>query len=138
MNRALLSSVRHDYGTPRALFERYHRIYRFTLDACATKENAKCRRFFTPERDGLKQKWTGRVWCNPPYCDLAEWVNKAQVSVSLGHCDVVVMLLPARTDTAIFHDVIKPHGQIEFLRGRITFEGMESPAPFPSMIVVFK
>lgn len=138
MNRALLSSKRHDYGTPRTLFDPLNRIYRFTLDACATKDNAKCRRFFTPEQDGLKRKWTGRVWCNPPYSNLAEWVNKAQVSVSLGHCAVVVMLLPARTDTAIFHDVIKPHGQIEFLRGRITFEGMDSPAPFPSMVVVFK
>lgn len=138
MNPVLLSSAKHDYGTPRDLFERYNRIYRFTLDACAQPHNAKCKRYFTPEQDALHQRWTGRVWCNPPYRNLADWVSHARLQVVNGDAAVVVMLLPARTDTRVFHQVILPHADIEFLPGRIKFDGATGPAPFPSMIVVFK
>jgi hypothetical protein len=41
----------------------------------------------------------------------------------------------------LFHEVIWPRGDITFLRGRLKFKGpggvASSPAPFPSMIVVF-
>jgi site-specific DNA-methyltransferase (adenine-specific) len=138
MNPVLLSSAKHDYGTPRDLFERYNRIYRFTLDACATTDNAKCKRYFTREQDGLKQRWRGRVWCNPPYgAEIAKWVEKAVQSVNDGDARLVVMLLPARTDTRWFHAHCLQRGP-EFLRGRITFDGAQGPAPFPSMVVVFK
>ena len=48
----------------------------------------------------------------------------------------VVCLLPARTDTAWFHDYCVK-GNITFLRGRLKFGGCRNSAPFPSMIVVF-
>lgn len=54
---------------------------------------------------------------------------------------VVVMLIPARTDTIMFHDYILGKAEIRFIKGRVNFEvdGHKSkdPAPFPSMIVVF-
>lgn len=101
---------------------------------CALPENAKCEKFFTPEMDGLKQEWTGVCWCNPPYGrQIGKWVEKACKSFA-----TVVMLIPARTDTKWFHDYCLPYGKIEFLRGRLKFGGCENPAPFPSMIVVFK
>lgn len=82
------------------------------LDVCALPENAKCKRFFTPEMDGLKQEWTGVCWCNPPYGrQIGKWVEKAVKSSA-----TVVMLLPARTDTKWFHDWCLPYGKIEFLR----------------------
>ena len=97
-------------------------------------ENAKCEKFFTPEMDGLKQEWTGVCWCNHPYGrQIGKWVEKACKSFA-----TVVMLIPARTDTKWFHDYCLPYGKIEFLRGRLKFGGCENPAPFPSMIVVFK
>src|SRR5262245_18972492 len=50
----------------------------FTLDPCATPENAKCAAYFTREQDGLKQKWAGRVWLNPPYGrGIGRWMRKA-------------------------------------------------------------
>lgn len=97
-------------------------------------ENAKCKRFFTPEMDGLKQEWTGVCWCNPPYGrQIGKWVEKAVKSFA-----TVVMLLPARTDTKWFHDWCLPYGKIEFLRGRLKFGGCDNSAPFPSMIVIFE
>jgi hypothetical protein len=43
-----------EYGTPQALFDHYDRIYHFTLDVCSTAAMAKCKRFYTPEQNGLQ------------------------------------------------------------------------------------
>ncbi len=54
----------------------------------------------------------------------------------------MVLLIPARTDTKMFHDFILGKAEIRFIKGRINFEceGKQSrePAPFPSMIAVFR
>ena len=135
MNTELMFSSKTDlWETPQELFDKYDAIYRFETDVCALPENAKCKRFFTPEMDGLKQEWTGVCWCNPPYGrQIGKWVEKAVKSSA-----TVVMLLPARTDTKWFHDWCLPYGKIEFLRGRLKFGGCDNSAPFPSMIVVFE
>lgn len=89
------------WETPQWLFDKLNAQYHFTVDVCATPENAKCDQFYTIEQDGLSQEWSGNVWCNPPYGrQIARWVKKAYECAA----DIVVMLLPARTDTAWFHD----------------------------------
>lgn len=47
------------------------------------------------------------------------------------------MLLPARTDTAWFHDYVYGKAEIRFIRGRIKFGGSKNAAPFPSMVAIF-
>jgi site-specific DNA-methyltransferase (adenine-specific) len=68
-----------EWETPQWLFEELAWIYGgFTLDPCATRENAKCERFFTRSEDGLAQPWDGKVFCNPPYDrNIGKWVRKA-------------------------------------------------------------
>jgi len=83
--------------------------------------------------------WGGqRVWCNPPYSELRAWIQKARVSAQFG--TTTVMLIPARTDTAAFHDCIynKPNTEVRFLRGRLKFGDSKNSAPFPSMVVIFQ
>lgn len=64
---ALLSSQTDEWSTPQALFDELNSTFKFTLDPCATPENAKCAKFYTKEQDGLKQDWSGEtIWCNPP------------------------------------------------------------------------
>ena len=64
--------------TPQAFFDWLNGIFRFDLDVCALPENAKCDKYYTPESDGLRQPWTGGVWCNPPYGrEISKWVEKA-------------------------------------------------------------
>ena len=135
MNTDVLFSSKTDlWATPQELFDKYDAICHFETDVCALPENAKCKRYFTPEMDGLKQEWTGVCWCNPPYGrQIGKWVEKAVKSFA-----TVVMLLPARTDTKWFHDWCLPYGKIEFLRGRLKFGGCDNSAPFPSMIVIFE
>ena len=84
----------------------------------------------------LKQEWFGVCWMNPPYGrDIKHWVKKAYESSLTG--TTVVCLLPARTDTAWWHDYCMK-GNIEFIRGRLKFGNSKNSAPFPSAIVVFK
>ena len=107
----------------------------FDLDVCATPENAKCPRYYTREDDGLAQPWTGRCWMNPPYGrTIGQWMKKAYEESQRGA--LVVCLVPARTDTAWWHDYAMK-GQIRFLRGRLKFGGAANSAPFPSAVVVF-
>ena len=68
MNSRLFTSNTVEWETPQALFDQLNEEFRFTLDPCATAENAKCRKYYTKEQDGLLQDWTGEtVYCNPPY-----------------------------------------------------------------------
>lgn len=78
-----------------------------------------------------------RVFCNPPYGrTIGEWVRKASEE-SKKPGTIVVMLLPARTDTRWFHDYIYHQADIDFLKGRLKFGGAKTSAPFPSMVVTF-
>lgn len=129
------SSNNHDWETPQELFDSLDREFRFTLDPCATKENAKCSRYFTKADDGLKQDWFGVVFLNPPYGrEIGKWVKKAHEEAKKGA--LVVCLIPARTDTSYWHDYIHGKAEIRFLRGRVHFSN-GGPAPFPSAIVIF-
>lgn len=132
------SSESNEWYTPKEVFEYLDSEFNFTLDPCATPASAKCPKFYTQDDDGLSQDWTGeRVFMNPPYGrEIGQWVQKAVESDAL-----VVMLIPARTDTSYFHDYIytNPKCEVRFVRGRIKFEtptGSKNSAPFPSMIVV--
>lgn len=51
---------------------------------------------------------------------------------------LVVMLIPARTDTSYFHDYIYHKAEIRFIRGRLKFGDAKQSAPFPSMVVIFR
>jgi hypothetical protein len=86
------------------------------------------------------QPWTGRVWCNPPYGrEIGQWVAKAVGStVVVPTAELVVMLLPARTDTRWWHSYVIPFGQPRFIKGRLKFGGAKNSAPFPSAVVVFR
>lgn len=136
-NECIFSSNTDLWATPQDFFDRYDALYHFETDVCALPENAKCKRFFTPEMDGLKQEWTGVCWMNPPYGrQIGDWVRKAYESAR-DNLATVVCLLPARTDTKWFHDYILPHAHVQFIKGRIKFGGAKNGAPFPSVVAVF-
>ena len=135
-NRSLFSSKSCEWTTPQSLFDTLNEQFHFTLDPCATPENAKCRRYFTKADDGLKQKWTGRVFMNPPYGrEIGKWVKKAY-EASKTDADLVVCLLPSRTDTRWWHEYCMK-GEITFIKGRLKFGEAKNSAPFPSAIVLF-
>lgn len=59
MNRIIFSRESDEWSTPQELFDKLNEEFKFTLDPCATAENAKCKRYFTAEQNGLLQDWGG-------------------------------------------------------------------------------
>jgi phage N-6-adenine-methyltransferase len=132
------SSSTSEWETPQDLFDALNAEFGFELDPCASPENAKCERYFTAADDGLAQEWPGRVFMNPPYgATIGQWMRKALESVQSGSAELVVCLVPARTDTRWWHDYAT-HGEIRFIQGRLRFGGGLYSAPFPSALVVFR
>lgn len=87
------------------------------------------------------------VFCNPPYSRKTKanpgqvsWVEKCAVEGQKPGT-VVVALLPARTDTELFHRYIYGKAEIRFLKGRVSFldHGKEAGKPlFGSMICIWR
>ena len=55
ITRGLFSSATDMWETPQNFFDELDKEFHFSCDVCATRENAKCAKFYTPEQDGLKQ-----------------------------------------------------------------------------------
>jgi len=116
------------WGTPRAVYQALDAEFNFSLDPCPLEGS----------QDGLAAlflPWAGhRVFCNPPYGpQIRRWLERAT------EAEVAVYLIPARTDTRWFHEIVLPRAsEIRFLRGRLRFGDAKAGAPFPSMVVVFR
>lgn len=136
----MMSSNHNDWETPQDLFDKLDSEFHFTLDPCATKENAKCKKFFTIKENGLFQLWSDEVvFMNPPYGrEIAKWIQKAYEESFMA---TVVCLIPARTDTKYWHKYIfNKADEIRFLEGRLYFSrnGKRGPSPFPSAVIVYR
>lgn len=116
-----------DRALPMADFERLNQRFRFSIDVAASAANAKCKRFWTEETNGLAQSWAGeRVYCNPPYSSIEPWIDKAWLEA---RAELIVMLLPAnRTEQGWWQRGIEPRRDralspltVEFLPGRQRF-----------------
>ena len=134
-SNALFTSKTDDWATPQDFFNELNKEFNFTLDVCASEENAKCAQYFTKEIDGLKQEWHGTCFMNPPYGrEISKWMEKAYKSSLEGA--TVVCLVPSRTDTKWWHEYAMK-GQIRFIKGRLKFGNSKNSAPFPSALVIF-
>lgn len=146
----MFSSGKDDWGTPPELFAELEAEFGFTLDVAANATNHLCAWWLGPgssiSEDSLSFPWAGICWCNPPYSRglQGQFIAKAAAMRRAGV--TTVMLLPARTDTRMFHHWIwdwekhqpRPGVEVRFLRGRVRFVGASAGAPFPSMVVVFR
>lgn len=120
-----------DRGTdPEFFAELDRRFGGFDLDVAAAPHNAKCERYYSIEDDGLALPWDGRVWANPPYSSLGDWVEKAWTEWRQNAlCERIVMLLPAnRCEQGWWQEWVEPFRdqpdsplRTEFMRGRLRF-----------------
>lgn len=126
--RLMFSSQTADWGSPPALQAALSDEFGLSYDPCPIGGAA-----------GLEVPWFGGVFVNPPYGPaIPLWIDKALEELAEARAEVIVFLLPARTDTKWFHDQVLPNAsEIRFIRGRLKFGGAETNAPFPSMVIVF-
>lgn len=137
LNKGLFTSNSNEWATPQKLFDELNSEFNFNLDVCATSENTKCMDYFTKEDDGLNKEWHGTCFMNPPYStEISKWVKKAYEEALKGN--LVVGLLPARTDTRWYWNYVVNKAEIRFIKGRLKFNDQKGSAPFPSMIVIWK
>jgi site-specific DNA-methyltransferase (adenine-specific) len=116
-----------EWATPSAFYNELDKEFNFDCDPCPL---GACEAFFIP--------WGKRVYINPPYSDIRRFLEKGLMELRAGRSELLVYLIPARTDTRWFHELILPyHNEIRFIKGRLHFNE-KGPAPFPSMIVIFK
>jgi site-specific DNA-methyltransferase (adenine-specific) len=124
----LFTSHRQTWKTPAATFEALDREFGFTLDPCTVEQT---------DYDGLLASWEGeRVFVNPPYSQCLGWIRKCYTEAPLA--EVIVALVPSRTDTAWFHEYALHADELRFVRGRLKFDDGPNSAPFPSLILVYR
>lgn len=130
-------------STPQAFFEECNRRFGpFGLDAAADADNTKCPRWFGPGGecpDALTTDWPTdiRIWLNPPYSRGMQRRFVAKCVECANRGGYVLALLPSDTSTKLFHYIYGLRFPIHFIKGRLKFNGVGSPAKFGSMLVEF-
>lgn len=100
-----------------------------------------------PRRDGLAVSWSeiiggsGIVYINPPYGRVIKhWAAKAIDEMLSAEDLSVIMLLPNRTDTVWFQELVLRPGtaaRVCWVHGRLKFLGNRDSAPFGSVVVLY-
>lgn len=125
--RPLFLSKKIHWATPKKIYDELNSEFNFNFDPCPLNS----------DEDGLSElfcSWKGkRVYCNPPYGPkIVKWLQRGK------EAELAVYLLPARTDTKWFHEIVLPNAkEIRFIKGRLKFGDSKNGAPFPSMIIIF-
>jgi site-specific DNA-methyltransferase (adenine-specific) len=134
----ILTSNRQDWRTPRQLFDVLDTVFQFRLDPCTSPDNPLgTAEFYTEADDGLSRPWPRNAFINPPYRRQRPFVEKARAE-SNANGTTNVCLIPARTDTKLWHEVVFPHASaVCFVKGRLSFSNSRNSSTFPSALVVF-
>ena len=116
-----------DRALPASDFAELNERFSFTVDVASAAHNKKLDRHYTEDNSGLVASWAGeRVYCNPPYSDIAPWLAKAWQE---SRAELIVMLLPAnRTEQPWWQEYIEAKRdmpgsplRVDFLPGRLRF-----------------
>ena len=93
------------------------------LDPCTEPDNPTgARSFAAPPMDGAAYPWTNyrTIFVNPPYSKARDrWVDRFIEAAATG--SRIVLLMPAHTDTRLFHRAIASASHVVFIKGRVKF-----------------
>ena len=112
----------------------------FHLDPCAPiiRPWEMAENHFTINDNGLKKKWSGRVWCNPPYgLEASKWLKK------MTEHNNGIALIFARTETVMFFEWVWDRATaVKFIKGRLYFHHLDGTradanAGAPSVLIAY-
>jgi len=118
--------VHHDnWETPKIFYDLINERFDFNFDPCPI-----CYEEITPDKDGLILNWKERNFVNPPYSLKLKtgFVLKGIEEFKKGNTSV--FLIPVSTSTKLFHESIQPYAQLEFIKGRIPFIGVNGKGQY--------
>ncbi len=127
MTYQLIQRHKQDCKTPKEVIDSLESEFGYLFDPCPSVRNF----------DGLNIEWDKLTYVNPPYSNIPIWLEKAKNEMEKGNCKTIIFLLPVDTSTKWFHNYILGKAEIRFIKGRLRFTE-NKPAPFASMIVIFK
>lgn len=115
--------------TPVELYEALNEEFNFDFDPCPLDP--------LPKWDGLKIDWKKSNFVNPPYDNIAPWIEKA-VKEAKTSGNKSALLIPFRANTKYFTQLVfKWCTNLYVFSKRITFEGYNSSLPLVMCLVVF-
>jgi site-specific DNA-methyltransferase (adenine-specific) len=145
VSKALMSSKKQDWQTPREFWNKLNEAMNFTMDCASLEYNAMCQNFRGPDSP---KEWSAEgesaLWLNPPYSPtklcrslVVDTLDRAEEA----HIPCAI-LIPARTDTKLWQEVVFKRCVVWFIEGRLTFVNAnpdgtsttEDPAPFPTAV----
>lgn len=110
-----------EWYTPERYIESARTVMeRIDLDPASCEEanrTVKANRYYSIENDGLSQAWTGNVWLNPPYSQVAKFIDKLLDS----DIDQAILLVNNATETMWFKKIATHATAIVFHTGRLRF-----------------
>jgi phage N-6-adenine-methyltransferase len=95
--------LRQCWRTKPAFFQSLHDIFNFTIDACASDDNALLPKYWTIKDDARLQDWSKeRVYCNPPFGEIKTFLVKAPSAITS------VFVLPITAMATRYFGACKP------------------------------
>jgi len=117
-----------NYATPIEFYNKINKEFSFDYDPCP----------FKSDFDGLLTEWNGSIYINPPYSGIEPFIKKGIEQLQNGNAERCVYLIPVRSDTKYWHDLIMRYAsEIRFVKSRLNFNESKSPAPFPCVLIIF-
>ena len=111
-----------EWETPQGFYDALNAEFGFTIDVCATEQNAKHENYFSPLYDSLCHTWYGVCWMNPPYDrDIGAWMHKAWYSAAVKGATVVALIQGRSTDTKWWHEYVMRSSEIRYIKDRLHF-----------------
>lgn len=109
-----------------AAVKRFLGIDAFAVDLASCADNAVASLGITKEEDAFTFDWGvlgdgGWCWLNPPYDDIAPWVEKCWAESQLSTSVRTAVLIPASVGSNWWRDYVHQKARVCFLNGRILF-----------------
>ncbi len=91
--------VNHERYTPAVIVDAVRKVMeQIDLDPASSaqaNETVGATSYYTKETDGLKRRWCGKVFINPPFDDWPAWLAKLENEIATGRVKEAVVIGPA-------------------------------------------
>lgn len=117
----VMSSKDNKWRTPLDLAQEVRGVFggNIELDPCTEPGNhLRAIHYYTERDDGLMLPWVDGTWCNPPYDQMRDWLEKAEYEASLG-ASIGFLTSVARTEQAYFQRFVRHATCTQWLNSKL-------------------